>query len=107
VVEEIQYEGELKQGGREIGQVQRIGKYPMQSDHSMKKSEILKENLNHLNQEEKEVIKHILCEYQHLFKKTKGVTFSCSSYGCHEIKKGDALPVKKQPYRVPMHLGMI
>jgi hypothetical protein len=39
-------------------------------------------------------------QYQDLLKKTEGGTIPYTGYGYHEIKTGDEVPVKKQPYRV-------
>jgi hypothetical protein len=37
-------------------------------------------------------------------KKTEDGIIPCTSYGCHEIKTGDAAPVTKQYHRVPWAL---
>jgi hypothetical protein len=41
-----------------------------------------------------------LLSYQDLFKKTEDGIIPCTSYRCHEIKTGDAAPVRKQYHRV-------
>jgi hypothetical protein len=57
-----------------------------------------------LDKEEYEIIALVLEEYIDLFSDDDTGRLSCTTKGCHEIRTGDALPIKKNPYRVPYAL---
>jgi hypothetical protein len=58
------------------------------------------ENLSHLLVNEREVIVPVLEEYIDLFSDDATGRLPCTTKRFHEIHKGDALPIKKNPYRV-------
>jgi hypothetical protein len=89
--------------------VNRVGRYPKQLDPQVREQnrrvpKLFEEKLQHLSPEDQKILKPALLKYQNLFKKTQNGIIPCTSYGHHEIKTGDAAPVKKQPYRVPYAL---
>ena len=60
--------------------------------------------LAHLVVEDRQILMPVLNEYLGLFcNDTEGV-LPCTTKGSHEIRTGDALPIKKNPYRVPYAL---
>jgi hypothetical protein len=66
--------------------------------------ETCKQKLSHLDKEEYEIIAPVLEEYIDLFSDVDTGRLPCTTKGCHEIRTGDALPIKKNPYRVPYAL---
>jgi hypothetical protein len=89
--------------------VQGVGIYPKQLDSNVKEQnsrvpKLMEDKLRHLEPKDREILKPVLFSYQGLFKKTEDGKIPCTSYGYHEIKTGNAAPVKKQPYSVPYAL---
>jgi hypothetical protein len=66
--------------------------------------EMLEGKLKHLTEEERQVMRPVLLEYQDLFKKTVDGVIPRTDCGYHEIDTGDAKPVKRNPYRIPYAL---
>jgi hypothetical protein len=66
--------------------------------------ELLRQKLQHLSAKEREVVEPVILEYQEIFKRQEDGKILCTTYGCHEIKRGDAPPVKRQAYRCPYML---
>jgi hypothetical protein len=66
--------------------------------------EILREKLTHLSRTEREGLEPVIMEYQDLFKKPTDGKIPCTTFGEHEIRTGDAKPVKRQQYRCPYAL---
>jgi hypothetical protein len=60
--------------------------------------------LNHLTKQEKQALFPVIKEYLDLFCNEKTGVLPSTTKGCHEIRTGDALPIKKNPYRVPYAL---
>jgi hypothetical protein len=60
--------------------------------------------LEHLEKAEKEVLGPLMMEYCDLFLYDRSVTLPCTGKGFHEIRTGDALRIKKNPYKVPFAL---
>lgn len=68
-----------------------------------KKRAQLRKKLEHLSTEER-VLLPVIEEYLDLFCNEETGILPCTKNGCHEIRTGDALPIKKNPYRVPYAL---
>jgi hypothetical protein len=64
----------------------------------------LQRRLAHLVTEERQILMLVMNEYLDLFCNNKEGVLPCTTKGFHEIRTGDALPVKKSPYRVPYAL---
>ena len=60
--------------------------------------------LEHLVKAEREVLGPVMMEYFDLFLYDRSGSLPCTGKGLHEIKTGDALPIKKNPYKVPFAL---
>jgi hypothetical protein len=65
---------------------------------------VIKRKLEHLVKVEREVLVPVMKEYYDLFLYDRSGSLPCTTKGFHEIKTGDALPIKKNPYRVPFAL---
>ena len=59
--------------------------------------EVIKGKLEHLVKAETEVLVPVMKEYYDLFLYDRFGLLPCITKGFHEIKTGDALPVKKNP----------
>jgi hypothetical protein len=86
--------------------VQGVGIYPKQLDSNVNEQtsrvpKLIEDKLQHLDPKDRDIPKPVLFSYQDVFKKTEDGKIPCTSYGYHEIKTGNAAPVKKRPYRVP------
>jgi hypothetical protein len=57
--------------------------------------------LSHLTKRERDTIVPVLEEYVDLFCNEATGVLPCTTKGYHEIRTGDALPIKRNPYRVP------
>ena len=64
----------------------------------------LERRLAHLFAEERQILMPVLNEYLDLFCIVIEGVLPCTTKGSHEIRTGDALPIKKNPYRVPYAL---
>ena len=64
----------------------------------------LEQRLAHLVVEEQQVLMPVLNEYLDLFCNDIEGVLPCTTKGLYEIRTGDALPIKKNPYRVPYAL---
>jgi len=64
----------------------------------------LERRLAHLVAEERQILMPVLNEYLDLFCNDIEGVLPRTTKGSHEIRKGDALPIKKNPYRVPYAL---
>jgi hypothetical protein len=60
----------------------------------------LDRKLNRLTKQEKQALFPVIKEYLDLFCNEKTGVLPSTTKGCHEIRTGDALPFKKNPYRV-------
>jgi hypothetical protein len=60
--------------------------------------------LEHLVKFERDVLGPVMMDYYDLFLYDRSGTLPCIGKGFHEIKTGDALPIKKNPYKVPFAL---
>ncbi|KAK3595044.1 hypothetical protein CHS0354_002324 [Potamilus streckersoni] len=66
---------------------------------NLRNSEIIKNldhNILHLQQEERNELKHLLFEYEHLFPDI----YTCTDKNFHEVEIVDSKPVKQHPYRM-------
>jgi hypothetical protein len=70
----------------------------------IEKREQLEMKLEHLSQGEKKILLPVIEEYLDLFCNEETGVLPSTAKGCHEIRTGDALPIKKNPYRVPYAL---
>jgi hypothetical protein len=50
------------------------------------------------------VLGPVMMKYYDLFLYDRSGTLPCTGKGFHEIRTGDALPIKKNPYMVPFAL---
>jgi hypothetical protein len=82
--------------------VNAVNKGPLKSVNDVR--ETFYEKLSHLQLEEYEVMAQVLEEYIDLFNDDATGKFPCTTKGFHEIRTGDALPIKKNAYRVPYAL---
>jgi hypothetical protein len=64
----------------------------------------LQRRLAHLVTEERQILTPVMNEYLDLFCNEKEGVLPCTTKRFHEIRTGDALPVKKNPHRVPYAL---
>ena len=64
----------------------------------------LERRIAHLAIEDSQILMPVLDNYLDLFCNDKEGVLPCTTKGYHEIRTGDALPVKKNPYRVPYAL---
>ena len=64
----------------------------------------LERSLAHLVAKDRQILMPVMNEYLDLFCNDKEGVLPCTTKGFHEIRTGDALPVKKCPYRVPYAL---
>jgi hypothetical protein len=65
---------------------------------------VITQKLEHLIKAEKEVLGPAMREYYDLFLYNRSGSLPCTEKGFHEIRNGDALPSKKNPYKVPFAL---
>ena len=68
--------------------------------------EVIKGKLEHLVKAEKEVLVPLMKEYYDLFLYDRSCLLPCTTKGLNEIKAGEALPINKNPYKVPFALKM-
>ena len=66
----------------------------------------LERRLAHLVAEDRQILMPVLNEYLGLFCNDIEGALPCTTKGSHEIRTGDALPIKKNPYRVPYAIGV-
>jgi hypothetical protein len=64
----------------------------------------IQHKLGHLKNTESDVLMPVMREYHDLFRYDRSGMLPCTSKGFHEIKTGDVLPIKKNPYKVPFAL---
>lgn len=64
----------------------------------------LNEKLKHLSSAERAELVPVMNEYYDLFRDDRSGMLPCTNKGFHEIKTGDAVPIKKNPYKVPFPL---
>jgi transposase InsO family protein len=64
----------------------------------------LERKLAHLSAEESQILIPVLNQYEDLFCNDREGVLPSTTKGYHEIRTGDALPIKKNPYRVPYAL---
>jgi hypothetical protein len=64
----------------------------------------LEMKLEHLTPGERRTLLPVMEEYLDLFCNEKTGVLPSTTKGCHEIRIGDALPIKKNPCRVPYSL---
>jgi transposase InsO family protein len=69
--------------------------------------EKLEQKLDHLSTTEKQALLPVIEEYIDLFYNESTGVLPTKTKGYHEIKTGDALPIKKIPYRVPFALRKV
>jgi hypothetical protein len=92
----------LEAGGTSAGSVNLI-----RGNNSAELAEVraeLERRLAHLVTGESQIFMPVLNEYLDLFCNDKEGVLPCITKGFHEIRTGDALPIKKNPYRVPCAL---
>jgi len=65
---------------------------------------VILEKLGHLVKAEREELAPVMSKYYDLFLYDRSGALPCTKKGFHEIKTGDALPIKKNPYKVPFAL---
>lgn len=66
--------------------------------------EELEQKVDHLSTKEKQALLPVIEEYLDLFCNESTGVLPTTTMGYHEIRTGDALPIKKPPYRVPFAL---
>ena len=64
----------------------------------------LERRLAHLVAEDRQILMPVLNEYLDLFCNDIEGVLPCTTKWSHEIRTRDALPIKKNPYRVPYAL---
>jgi hypothetical protein len=64
----------------------------------------LRFELEHLSPGEKQILLPLIDEYLDLFCNEETAVLPRTTKGCNEIRTGDALPIKRNPYRVPYAL---
>ena len=64
----------------------------------------LERRLPHLVAEDRQTLMPVLNEYLDPFCNDIEGVLACTTKGSHEIRTGDALPINKNPYRVPYAL---
>ena len=64
----------------------------------------LKGKLKHLSSAERAELVPVINEYSDLFQYDRSGMVPCTNKGFHEIKRGDAAPIKKNTYKVPFAL---
>jgi hypothetical protein len=69
-----------------------------------KSGDRIERKIGHLGSTERDVLMPVIMEYMDLFQYERSGLLPCTSQGYHEIKTGDALPIKKTPYKVPFAL---
>jgi hypothetical protein len=62
------------------------------------------DKLKHLVKAERDVLGPVITDYIDLFLYDRAGMLPCTGKSFHEIKTGDALPIKKNPYKVPFAL---
>ena len=67
-------------------------------------SKDIESKISHLSDAERVVLKPVLKEYYDLFLYDEEGKLPCTNKGFNEIKTDDAMPIKKNPYRVPFAL---
>lgn len=67
----------------------------------------LDEKLGHLQGKDRRLMIAVLRKYKHLFYVEGSPEIGCASEVKHSINTGDALPVKKNPYRIPHALKSV
>ncbi len=65
--------------------------------------EYLNEKLAHLKNKERRILEPVLRRYCLLFYGIGSSDIGCTSQVQHAIETGDARPIKRNPYRIPMH----
>ena len=60
--------------------------------------------LTHLVKEERDILGPVMKEFYDLFLYDQSGMLPCTTKGSHETKTGDALPIKKNPSKVPFAL---
>jgi hypothetical protein len=103
------YEEGLESEKRETAKVRSVGlNSKQQREHighqNGKVPDALRDKLAHLSHTEREGLEPVIMEYQDLFKKPTDGKVPCTTFGEHEIRTGDAKPVKRQQYRRPYAL---
>jgi hypothetical protein len=66
--------------------------------------EKLGQKFDHLSKREKQVLLPVIEEYLDLFCNESTGVLPTTTKRCHEIRTGDPLPIRKNPYRVPYAL---
>ena len=92
----------LEAGGTSEGCVSSI-----REDNSTELAEVraeLERRLAHLVAEDRQILMPVVNEYLGLFCNDIEGVLPCTTKGSHKTRTGDALPVKKNPYRVPYAL---
>jgi hypothetical protein len=65
---------------------------------------LLQKKLDHLSQEERQILEPVLLKYAHVFHDEETNDFKCTDVIEHEIIVGDAQPIRRPPYRTPYAL---
>jgi hypothetical protein len=87
----------------ESRELQRVKKGNLNRNKALSE-ELLKGKLDHLSEEEKASIEHVLLRYAHLFHDEDSNDFKGINVIEHKILTGDARPIKRPQYRVPYAL---
>jgi hypothetical protein len=61
----------------------------------------LSRKLEHMAERDENCLRPVLRKYRHLFYQEGSTAIGCTSRIQHKIDTGDALPIKKSPYRIP------
>jgi hypothetical protein len=67
----------------------------------------LNRKLGHITERDKNYLKPVLRKYQHLFYQEGSTAIGCTRKIQHQINTGDALPIRKAPYRIPHALKQV
>jgi len=65
---------------------------------------IIMEKLGHLVKAERKALEPVMSKYYDFFLYDRSGALPCTPKGFHEIKTGEALPIKKNPYKEPFAL---
>jgi hypothetical protein len=89
---------------REQNKVYTVSKEDDRSSAPPELTKVINRKLEHLVKSEREVLGPVMLDYCDLFLFDRSGTLPCTGKGFHEIKTGDALPIKKNPYKAPFAL---
>jgi len=88
----------------EIDMVCRVNETDREASIPPSLEDVIMRKLTHLVKAERDILGPVMKEFYDLFLYDRSGMLPCTTKGYHEIKTGDALPIKKNPYKVPFAL---